>query len=124
MEVDGTSIPFQKLTNKEQVQYHKKGWCFRCCQQGHMASHCLKNTNYSDSSNIWEMTTTNTTNTLTTSIPTVVTNTTTPTPPPNIAPKLTCAQHIQAIEEEMDKEEQGAYLNAHDMGEDFCNARL
>ena len=36
-----------------------------------------------------------------------------------IKPKLTKAQQILAIEESMDEEERGAYLDAHDMGEDF-----
>ena len=133
MEVDGTTIPFQKLTDKECVQFRKEGWCFRCCQQGHMASHCPKNANWQNSTNARETTTnTMTTNTMTTdntnvpmsNIPIVATTTTTPTPPPNITPKLTRAQRIWAIKEEMDEEEQGTYLNAQDMGEDFCAAGL
>ena len=36
-----------------------------------------------------------------------------------ITPKLTKAQQILAIEESMDEEERGAYLDARDMGEDF-----
>ena len=133
MEVDGMTILFQKLTDKECVQYRKEGRCFRCRQQGHMASHCPKNANHPNVSNAQETTTNNTntttTDTNTTNVPTpnvsnVATTTTTPTPPTNITPKLTRAQRIQAIEEEMDKEEQGTYLDARDMGEDFCAARL
>ena len=36
-----------------------------------------------------------------------------------VEPKLTKAQQIMAIEESMNEEEQGAYLDARDMGEDF-----
>ena len=36
-----------------------------------------------------------------------------------IGPMLTKAQQILAIKESMDEEECGAYLDAHDMGEDF-----
>lgn len=36
-------------------------------------------------------------------------------------PKLTWAQHITAIEEEMSDNEQTAYLNMHDMELDFCS---
>lgn len=50
------------------------------------------------------MTTTNITNTLTSNDPIIATTTTTtPTLLPNIILKLTCAQRIHTIEEEMDK---------------------
>ena len=133
MEVDGTTILFQKLTDKERVQYCKEGRCFRCRQQGHMASRCPKNTNRPNNSNAQETTTTNTnttttdtstTNAPTSNVPIVATTTITPTPPTTTTPKLTRAQRIRAIEEEMDEEERGAYLNAWDMGEDFCAAGL
>ena len=135
MEVDGTTIPFQKLTDEERVQYRKEGWCFRCHQQGHMASRCPKNANRPNNSNARETTTTNnsttttdtsTTNAPTSNVPIVATTTTTATltPPPITTPKLTRAQRIRAIEEEMDEEERGAYLDAWDMGEDFCVAGL
>jgi hypothetical protein len=45
----------------------------------------------------------------------------TPTKP---GPKLTIAQLICALENQMTKEERGAYLDARDMGEDFCSAEL
>ena len=133
MEVDGTTIPFQKLTDEERVQYRKEGRCFRCRQQGHMASRCPKNANRPNNPNVRETTTTSTnttttdinnTNAPTSNVPIVATTTTTPTPPPNITPILTRAQRIRAIEEEMDEEERGAYLDARDMGEDFCAAGL
>ena len=44
---------------------------------------------------------------------------TTATPP---IIKLTHAQQIQALEEEMDNKECGAYLDNWDMGKDFCSA--
>ena len=125
MEVDGTTIPFQKLADEERIQYQKEGRCFRCRQQGHMASRCPKNANRNN---------TNQTNTTaretTTSTPTTTTTTATTTPPVAVAtppppgPKLTRAQRIHAIEEEMDEDEQGTYLDARDMGEDFCSAKL
>ena len=123
MEVNGMTIPFQKLTDEERIQYHKEGQCFRCRQEGHMASRCPKNANRPNTTNAWETTTDNT-NAPPSNIPIVATTTTTTTPPPTITLKLTCAQCIRAIEEEMDKEERGAYLNARDMGKDFCVARL
>ena len=133
MEVDGTTIPFQKLTDEERIQFRKEGRCFRCRQQGHMASRCPKNANRPNNSNARETTTTNTnatttnnTNAPTSNVPiaATTTTTTTPTPPPITTPKLTRAQRIRAIEEEMDEEERGAYLDAQDMGEDFCIAGL
>ena len=133
MEVDGTTIPFQKLTDEERVQYRKEGRCFRCRQQGHMASRCPKNASRANNSNARETTTTNTNTTTTdtsnpnaptSNVPIVATTTTTPIPPPTTTPKLTRAQRIRAIKEEMDEEERGAYLDARDMGEDFCAAGL
>ena len=128
MEVDRTTIPFQKLTDEECIQYRREGRCFRCRQQGHMASRCPKNANQNNSNQTTTTahetaTTGHTTNVTTTPTPTVATTTptTTPTPP---GPKLTCTQRIHAIEEEMDEDEHSAYLNACDMGEDFCNAKL
>ena len=133
MEVDGVTIPFQKLTDKEHIQYRKEGQCFRCRQQGHMASRCLKNANRPTNSNARTTTTTstnttttdtNTTNTPTSNIPIIATTTATPTLTTTTTPKLMRAQRIRAIEEEMDEEERGVYLDARDMGEDFCVARL
>ena len=131
MEVDGTTIPFQKLTDEECIQYWKEGRCFRCHQQGHMASRCPKNTNWNNYNQIpstahenttMSTTTTPATNATTTTAPTTTTTTSSPLSPPG--PKLTRAQRIRAIEEEMDEDEHGAYLDACDMGEDFCNAKL
>jgi hypothetical protein len=51
---------------------------------------------------------------------TVATVTATPTVPPGL--KLTIAQQIRALKEKMTEEEHGAYLDAWDMGQDFCNA--
>ena len=133
MEVDGVTIPFQKLTDEERIQYRKEGRCFRCRQQGHMASRCPKNANRPTNLNARTTTTTstnttttdtNTTNAPTPNVPIVATTTTTPTPTTTTTPKLTRAQRIRAIEEEMDEEERGTYLDARDMGEDFCAAGL
>ena len=126
MEVDRTTIPFQKLTDEERIQFQKEGRCFRCRQQGHMANRCPKNANRSNpnqtTTNVRESTTTNPTTTTATTAATTPSTTTNTTPPPG--PKLTRAQRIRAIEEEMDEDERGAYLDARDMGEDFCNAGL
>jgi hypothetical protein len=46
--------------------------------------------------------------------------TVTPTAPPS--PKLTIAQQIRALEEKMTEAEHGTYLDAWDMGQDFCDA--
>ena len=87
-----------------------------------MASRCPKNANRNTSNQtnttVRETTTTTTTPATTTTPPVAVV-----TPPPP-GPKLTRAQQIRAIEEEMDEDERGAYLDARDMGEDFCNAEL
>jgi hypothetical protein len=37
---------------------------------------------------------------------------------------LTIAQQIRTLENQMSEEERGAYLDARDMGEDFCSAEL
>jgi hypothetical protein len=57
----------------------------------------------------------------TTSTPPPSSTTTTPT---NQETKLTIAQQIHALENKMSEEERGAYLDARDMGEDFCSAEL
>ena len=126
MEVNGATIPFQKLTNEECIQYRKEGRCFRCRQQGHMASRCPKNANRNNSNQnnttVCESTTTNPNTTTVTTATTMPSMTNTTLPPPG--PKLTRAQCIRTIEEEMDEDEHGAYLDARDMGEDFCSAEL
>jgi hypothetical protein len=112
MDVDATNtVPFKKLTEEERAQYRAEGRCFRCRSQGHMARNCPKN---------------NRQNTI------IRTNTTTSIPPPSSdttiptkqEPKLTIAQQIRALENQMSEEERGAYLDARDMGEDFCSAEL
>jgi hypothetical protein len=52
---------------------------------------------------------------------TIATATATPAVPPS--PKLTIAQQIRMLEEKMTEEERGTYLDAWDMGQDFCDAR-
>jgi hypothetical protein len=121
MDVDSTNItiPFRKLTDEERAKYCAEGRCFRCRTQGHMARNCPKNATSQNrtNSNARESTTS-------TPAPSVATTTTTPaisTPPP-VPPKTSLAQQIRALEEKMTEEERGNYLDARDMGEDFCSA--
>jgi hypothetical protein len=107
MDVDATTIPFQKLTDTDREKYRKEGRCFRCREKGHMARNCPKN---------------NKAVIKTTNVPTPVTPTMTiPTPMANAA-KLTKAQQIQALEDAMTEEERGEYLDTQDGGEDFYDA--
>jgi hypothetical protein len=41
---------------------------------------------------------------------------------PPVPPKISLAQKIRTLEEKMTEEEHGNYLDARDMGEDFCSA--
>ena len=113
MEVDNATgqTNFKKLTPKERAQLTKKGWCFRCRLQGHMARDCPKNSNRNLSANTREATTSNK-DTNPPSTPTTSTNST----------KLTRAQQICALEEAMEDEERAAYLDSRDMGADFWSA--
>jgi hypothetical protein len=133
MEVDATNttLPFKKLTDEECAQYRAKGHCFRCRTQGHMAHNCPKNANPNcqNSANVQtndaaatptSLTPSPTPSTTTIATTTIATVTATPAVPPG--PKLTIAQQIRALKEKMTEEEHGTYLNAWDMGQDFCNA--
>jgi hypothetical protein len=124
MDVDATNatLPFKKLMDEERTQYRAEGRCFRCHTQGHMARNCLKNSNSFNRTNANVHESANTT---------VATTSTAPAPPvpanpvaPPVPPKLSFAQQIRALENRMTEEERGAYLDARDMGEDFCSARL
>jgi hypothetical protein len=123
MDVDSTNItiPFRKLTDEERAKYRAEGRCFRCRIQGHMARNCPKNNNTNvpnrSNPNVCESTTVP-------PIPTVATTTTAPaiSAPPPVPPKISLAQQIRALEEKMTEEERGNYLDARDMGEDFCSA--
>jgi hypothetical protein len=123
MDVDSTNItiPFRKLTDEERTKYRAEGRCFRCRTQGHMARNCPKNNNANvpnrPNSNARESTTTP-------PVPTVATTTATPaiSAPPPVPPKISLTQQIRALEEKMTEEERGNYLDARDMGEDFCSA--
>jgi hypothetical protein len=42
--------------------------------------------------------------------------------PPPVPPKLSYAQQIRTLKEKMTNKERGNYLDARDMGEDFCSA--
>ena len=124
MDVDATTTTtnFKKLTPEERDQLAKEGHCFRCRLQGHVARNCPKNT----SPNSNKGTTARTADTgppnVTTTATIPDTNKTLPTPPDTTAPKLTRAQRIRAIEEEMEEDERSAYLDSRDMGEDFWSA--
>jgi hypothetical protein len=126
MDVDAANITtlFKKLTNEERALYRAEGRCFRCRTQGHMARNCPKNAN---AQNIPNRQNTNareasTSSTITPAIaPTSSPSSNVPPPPP---PKLSYAQQIQAIEAKMSDEERVLYLDARDMGKDFCSAGL
>jgi hypothetical protein len=126
MDVDATNVttPFKKLTDKERAQYRAEGRCFRCQTQGHMARNCPKNANTQNVSNRQNA------NTREASVASATTSVTPPTPspmsnvPPPPLPKLSYAQQIRALEAKMSNEECSLYLDARDMGEDFCSAGL
>jgi hypothetical protein len=126
MDMDASNIttPFKKLTDKEQAQYRAEGRCFRCRTQGHMARNCPKNANTQNipnrqNANVREASAVPTTNPVTP--PTSPSMSSVPPPPP---PKLSYTQQIRALEAKMSDEERSLYLDACDMGEDFCSAGL
>jgi hypothetical protein len=126
MDVDVANIttPFKKLTDEERAQYRAEGWCFRCRTQGHMARNCPKNANMQNVSgqrntNAREASVAPPTNPVT---PSTSSSTSSVLPPP--PPKLSYAQQIRALEAKMSDKERSLYLDARDMGEDFCSAGL
>jgi hypothetical protein len=126
MDVDAANVttPFKKLTDEERALYRAEGRCFRCRTQGHMAQNCPKNTNAQNvpnrqNTNAWEASTSSTITPIT--APTSSPSSNIPLPPP---PKLSYAQQIRALEAKMSDEERALYLDACDMGEDFCSAGL
>jgi hypothetical protein len=123
MDVDAANIttPFKKLTDEEQAQYRAEGRCFRCRTQGHMARNCPKNTNVQNVSNRQNANVREASAVPATATATSSTSSSTPPPPP---PKLSYAQQIRVLEAKMSDEERALYLDARDMGEDFCSARL
>ena len=115
MEVDNITgqSNFKKLTPEERAQLTKEGRCFRCRLQGHMARDCPKNANRKLNPSTREATTE----------PKTPDSPTNSTPTPKMAiTKLTRAQQIRALEEDMEDEERAAYLDARDMGSDFWSA--
>jgi hypothetical protein len=133
MEVDATNttLPFKKLTDEERALYHAKGRCFRCRTQGHMACNCPNNANpnHQNSANVQmnviaatptSLTPSPTPSTATVATATIATVTTTPAAPPS--PKLTITQQIHVLKDKMTEEERGTYLDAQDMGQEFCDA--
>ena len=126
MEVDSTNAqtrePFKRLTDEECDQLWKEGKCFRCRQKGHMAHECLGRspTTLRTSTNVSARATSTTDSTTAVEITPDDSASNTPVARTTIIePKLTKAQQILAIEESMDEEERGAYLDARNMGEDF-----
>jgi hypothetical protein len=121
MDVDSAniSVPFCKLTNKEHTKYHAEGRCFCCRTQGHMAHNCPKNSN---STNLNCSNTNACKSTMTTATIASIAPVTPASVLPPVPPKLSLAQQIRALEEKMMDEEHGNYLNACNMGEDFCSA--
>jgi hypothetical protein len=114
----------RNLPTKNRAQYRAEGRCFRCRTQGHMACNCPKNANAQNvlnrqNVNVREASAVPATNPATP--PTSSSTSSVPPPPP---PKLSYAQQIRALEAKMSDEEQLLYLNARDMGEDFCSAGL
>jgi hypothetical protein len=126
MDVDATNVttPFKKLTDEERAQYRAEGRCFRCRTQGHMARNCPKNANAQNVSNRQNTNTREAS--IVSNIAPVTPTTSSPTPnvPPPPPPKLSYAQQIRALEAKMSDEERSLYLDARDMGEDFCSAGL
>ena len=108
-------LPFKKLTDEERVQFRKEGKCFRCRQKGHMARECPGRAPRLDST---QAVCTSETTPAEGSKPADQEPTTTARVT-TVGPKLTKAQQIAVIEESMDDEERGAYLDARDMGQDF-----
>jgi hypothetical protein len=129
MDVDVPNIttPFKKLTDEERAKYRARRKCFRCRTQGHMACNCPKNANAQNITNCQNANTQ--TASMTTNIPAPLSSApSVPPSAPNVTPpplpKLLHAQQICAIEEQMEDEERSNYLDARDMGEDFCTAGL
>ena len=131
MEVDATNIqncePFKKLTKDECKQLQKEGKCFRCHQKGHMAHECLgrSQTSSHTPSTVSACTTMTTDSTTTVKVtpdhsvsnaPVVCTTT--------VKVKLTHAQQIAVLEEEMSDEECSTYLDSCDMETDFYSVEL
>jgi hypothetical protein len=102
MEVDATNttLPFKRLMDKEHAQYCTKGWCFRCCTQGHMAQNCPKNNNLNQTNVNTHKSSITTTTSPPAQTPTVTPTVATPPAPP-VPPKLSFTQQICAFEEHM-----------------------
>ena len=131
MDIDTASVhthtPFKKLTDKERLQHMQEEHCFRCCLKGHMARECPTRTarpSVTSTPSTSHARTTDTTSSdeqsedpkTTTAVVWTVTDTD--------DTKLTRAQKIAAIEEEMSDDEHAAYLDSHDMEADFCSVEF
>jgi hypothetical protein len=89
-----------------------------------MARNCPKNnnSNVSNCLNLNARESTAPTPTAATITPTTTTPMPAPSTLPPIPPKQSLAQQIHVLEEKMTEEECGNYLDARNMGKDFCSA--
>lgn len=131
MEVDTANIqtrkPSKQLTDKERDQLRKEGKCFRCCQKGHMACECpgcsQSNAHTPSIASTHMIETTDSTTAVEVTPDDSVSNA--PIVRATvIKPRLTHAQQIAVLEEEMSDEECSNYLDSHDMEMDFYNVEL
>ncbi len=115
MDVDAMSTfqtitsPLKKLTNEEWKKLSAKGRCFCCHQQGHMAKFCPSKDVQGNATPRPNTAACTTNTTPTKSEPDKV---------ESPRPLLSKAQQITAIKKSMTEEEQGAYLDERDMGEE------
>ena len=125
MEVDAATsqprTPFKKLTDDKREQYRKEGRCFRFRQKGHMARECTgrpPQTPSSPSSAVSACTTSDSTMAVNLTPDDSVSNAPTARVT-TIAAKLTLAQQIQKLKEQMSEDQRSAYLDARLMDSDF-----
>ena len=128
MDVDATltsvipGTPFQKLTDKEWKKLSTEGHCFQYCQQGHMARQCPRNLTPTPLKHIF---TAHTIDANTTDTPPAISKPNSPTSTTTSLPQTcTLAQQIADLQAQMTEQELGDYLDAHNLGEDFYDAKL
>ena len=119
-------LQFKKLTDDEWAQHMAEGRCFRCRQQGHMAHECpMKITRppapctTAPPPTAHVIDATNEDNEPEDAKMTAVVCAVVPD-----LPKLTIAQQIATLEEQMSDEECAEYLDSCDMAQDFYSAKL
>ena len=123
MEVDATTTrtPFKKLTDDEREQYRKEGRCFRCRQKGHLARECAGRPPQippTPPSTVSARTTNDTAAAVNLTPDDSVSNAPAARAT-TITAKLTLAQQIAKLEEQMSDDERSAYLDARLMDSDF-----